>query len=139
MSALAVCRLLSLSFEVARPSDHGATRAQLPAPPATGFNTHAHSIVRTAMFSLMLAAGPDVGDVESPPLAHVSHGARYLVEGIDQPGRRCWHGAEATKDGGARPRNASTCLLWCAIALGALVRGCPLTNVSPICHHGVSG
>ena len=84
----------------------------------------------------MHAASLEVGEVESPSLAQVSEDVSYLVEGIDQSGRRCWHGAEAAEDGGTRPRNASTCLLWCAIALGALVRGCPLTNVGPICHVG---
>ncbi len=29
----------------------------------------------------------------------------------------------------ALPRNARTCILWCAIALGALVRGCPSADV----------
>lgn len=72
------------------------------------------------MFSLMHAASLEVGEVESPSLAQVSEDVSYLVEGIDQSGRRCWHGAEAAEDGGTRPRNASTCLLWCAIALGAL-------------------
>jgi len=27
------------------------------------------------------------------------------------------------------PRDSKTCILWCAISLGALVRGCPLADV----------
>lgn len=42
----------------------------------------------------------------------------------------CWRMVVAEKSGaGAAPRDSSTCLLWCAVALGALVRGCPLANV----------
>lgn len=105
----------------------------------TGFNTRTHSTVRTAMVSLMLAAGPEVGEVEPPPLAQAFEGASYLVEGVGQP-KRGWHEAEPAEGGRTRPRDASTCLLWSAIALGALVRGCPLEKVgaaeSPPCWCG---
>lgn len=96
-----------------------------------------HSIVRTAMVSVMLAAaGPEVGEVGSPPFAQVSEGANYLV---DRPRpQRCWREAELAGDG-ARPCDASTCLLWCAIALGALVRGCPLKDVGALCHPRIGG
>ncbi|CAB1105102.1 unnamed protein product [Ectocarpus sp. CCAP 1310/34] len=40
----------------------------------------------------------------------------------------CWRNAVTTEDA-ALPRDASTCILWCAIALGALVRGYPLAHV----------
>ena len=39
-----------------------------------------------------------------------------------------WRKAVTTRDA-APPRDASTCILWCAIALGALVRGYPLPHV----------
>lgn len=33
----------------------------------------------------------------------------------------------------APPRDSSTCALWCSVALGALVRGCPLAHVRRGC------
>lgn len=96
-------------------------------------STHAtHSIVRTAMVNVMLAVGPELAQVESLPLVQDSDGTDYLVENADEP-KRCWRGAGPAEDDGTLPRDASTCLLWSAVALGALVRGCPLKNVSAIC------
>lgn len=43
----------------------------------------------------------------------------------------CWSAA-VTAGSAALPRDASTCILWCAIALGALVRGRPLSQVGGV-------
>ena len=44
-----------------------------------------------------------------------------------------WSNALAAENGpGVLPRDASSCVLWCAIALGALVRGTPLDHVGAI-------
>lgn len=49
--------------------------------------------------------------------------------------RGCWGDAVTVAVGGRNlPSDASTCLLWCAVALGALVRGSPLTTVGVVCH-----
>eukprot|EP00903_Cladosiphon_okamuranus_P006027 g5945.t1 len=56
------------------------------------------------------------------------------------PTEGCWGEAIVTAMAGGKqlPSDASTCLLWCAIALGALVRGCPLATVERYYHlaHG---
>ncbi len=57
----------------------------------------------------------------------VEDGSQQATESGSQASGR-WSEAVATGER-ALPRNASTCLLWCAIALGALVRGCPLSHV----------
>lgn len=99
--------------------------------PTLGSNAHTLKIlsaVRTAMVSLMRADVPEeFGAITSPPV-HVAEGEPYcLVESNDLP-EGCWSKAVPAGDGQLLP-GSSTCLLWCAVALGALVRGCPLTNV----------
>lgn len=68
------------------------------------------------------------------PPALVGEGAgsvrRAVGESSHTVGGSGWSNALATGNGpGALPRDASTCGLWCAIALGALVRGFPLDHV----------
>ena len=54
-------------------------------------------------------------------------------ESSDEIGDSAWSSALAAENGpGAMPRDPSTCALWCAIALGALVRGYPLGQVRVI-------
>ena len=43
-------------------------------------------------------------------------------------GEGCWGETMAARNE-PPPRDAATCIMWCAIALGALVRGCPLSLV----------
>ena len=59
-------------------------------------------------------------------------GVRQAVgESSNAIGSSGWSNALAAEHGsGALPRDPSTCVLWCAIALGALVRGIPLDHVS---------
>ena len=61
-------------------------------------------------------------------------GVRQAVgESSDEIGDSAWSSALAAENGpGALPRDPSTCALWCAIALGALVRGFPLDHVGVI-------
>lgn len=48
-------------------------------------------------------------------------------------GRSCWSDALVGEGGTPRlPRDSSTCILWCAIALGALVRGHPMAQVGAL-------
>ncbi|CAN0378950.1 unnamed protein product, partial [Pylaiella littoralis] len=84
--------------------------------------------VRTAIFSVMHAAEPEeFGATTSPPL-HVAEGAiQCLVDGGNLSGGH-WDQA-VPAGGGPLLHDSSTCLLWCAVGLGALVRGCPLTHV----------
>ncbi|CAN0428352.1 unnamed protein product [Pylaiella littoralis] len=78
--------------------------------------------------SVMYAAEPEeFGATTSPPL-HVAEGAiQCLVDGGNLSGGH-WDQA-VPAGGGPLLHDSSTCLLWCAVGLGALVRGCPLTHV----------
>jgi len=58
-----------------------------------------------------------------------STGGEFGEREREDPGS-CWRMVVAAESGaGVTPRDASTCILWCAVALGALARGCPLANV----------
>lgn len=98
------------------------------------------SAVRGAMVSIMLAAGSRRLEAPAPSSAPGSseysstRPAEYggVPERSGPPrageGGR-WSEAVTAENGGALPRDARTCILWCAIALGALVRGCPFSIV----------
>lgn len=87
------------------------------------------SDVRTAIFSVMRAAVPEEFGETAPPQVHVAQGAMpYLLDGSSHLPEGYWD--QAVPSGhGTLPHDPSMCLLWCAVALGALVRGCPLENV----------
>lgn len=109
------------------------------------------STVRDAMVRIMLAGGS-----RQHPQHHIRRGGvvssskpssgceqRLVGEGGGDA-RQTAFGEMSTKnvDGGCQsdvlaadrgtqvlPRDSSTCMLWCAVALGALVRGYPLAQV----------
>ena len=88
-----------------------------------------YRVVRDAMVSVMLATTPQFTAVPSPPpppTEAVEEGRDELDSNCQVEGR--WSKAIPATDV-ALPRTTSTCLMWCAIALGALVRGCPSANV----------
>ena len=81
------------------------------------------------MVSVILATNPQRKTVSQPPLLP----AEADEEGSDVVGITCqmegrWSKAVPARSA-ALPRTTSTCLMWCAIALGALVRGIPCTHV----------
>ena len=92
----------------------------------------AHSVcrvIRDAMVSVMFATIPSRNAVlppPPPPTEAVERGSDVIGSNCQVEGRwsKAAHAGSATL-----PRTTSTCLLWCAIALGALVRGSPLTHV----------
>lgn len=100
--------------------------------------TLTHSVVRGAMMSIMLADRPQHSEARTNALTRgqddeekTSMPVEDETEQAVGSGRQTvgsWSEA-VTADGRVLPRNAPTCLLWCAIALGALVRGCPLSHV----------
>lgn len=97
------------------------------------------------MVTIMQASAPE--ETNAVPSTVLAHGggastygsltieentSNYIVGsgdggGGDQTGQ-CWTSA-MTAGGATLPRNASTCILWCAVALGALVRGRPFSYV----------
>ncbi|CAN0573496.1 unnamed protein product, partial [Ectocarpus sp. 12 AP-2014] len=98
------------------------------------------SIIRTAMVGVMFSA------VKNPPSRIVSSSSSSSSSssmsssswsssssGTDDDVEEGapWSAAVTTRggEGAPWPRDPSTCLLWCAIALGALVRGCPVEHV----------
>ena len=101
--------------------------------------TLTHSDVRGAMMSIMLAERPrhseaqtkfhargqDVEDIRMPVEDEIG---QALGSGSGRQTVGCWSEA-VTADDRVLPCDAPTCVLWCAIALGALVRGCPLSHV----------
>ena len=94
-------------------------------------NHYAYSlnrVVRDAMISVMLATTPSCKSLVSwrlPP-----EGAEEETDVGDSNCQVEGRWSKAVTAGGAvLPRTTSTCLMWCAIALGALVRGIPLTHV----------
>ena len=57
-------------------------------------------------------------------------GARQTSFGEIGTSGSCWNNVLAAEGGvDTIPRDSSTCILWCAVALGALVRGHPLARV----------
>ena len=112
------------------------------------FFSHA-STVREAMVSIMLADGlPQYGHhhdgmAPSPFQRSPWHEQRLVGEVLYDTeqstdcgmnaGEGCWNNTPAAESGTRiLPRDSSTCLLWSAVALGALVRGCPFSQV-PSC------
>lgn len=131
----------------------------LPPPLRTVSPNATRSTIRRAMVCIMhsvatprFEAGPPTS---TPAAAAPAHGgevedhrrirvmemeakeddARDPWGGRDTTVEGCWSEAVVAAGGGKLPSDASTCLLWCAIALGALVRGCPLTDVGVLCLH----
>ena len=104
-----------------------------------------HSTVRGAMVGVMLAGASMQNQchprARAPLLSHPSSGLvekdagsgirQAVGESNDDVGGSDWSNALAAEKGpsGALPRDPATCVLWCAIALGALVRGIPLDHV----------
>lgn len=115
-------------------ADIAKTLYPLPPPPA-------YSTVRGGMMGVMLAGASRQYQYHpgAPSPSHISSG----LVGEDAAGVRQATGKRSCADGGsvwsnalaagpgsgALPRNTSTCSLWCAIALGALVRGMPMDHV----------
>lgn len=90
-------------------------------PPLPAHGGPIHSVVRDAMVSIMQASAPENRNVvASTPPAHDSG------DGGDHTGE-CW--SATVTAGGPLPRDSSTCILWCAISLGGLVSGRPLSYV----------
>ncbi len=95
------------------------------------------SIVRDALVNVMVSgatsqrAKPSQSAPPPPPPAAALVAVEDGHELVESNGQvdGCWSKVAASPGGRELPRDASTCLLWCAIALGALVRGCPLTQV----------
>ncbi|CAM9613649.1 unnamed protein product [Ectocarpus sp. 12 AP-2014] len=137
-------------------------RARLSASPATGLagllenellgdffgclgflSLATESIVRGAMVSVMRANNVLNQQGATTPARPPPAAARgWLVEEDDteeapvssvRTEEACWRNAVTTEDA-TLPRDASTCILWCAIALGALVRGYPLPQVQRYVH-----
>lgn len=101
-----------------RPPDsyrHPATSTLLP--PA--FVSH----IRESMVKIMVGT-----DTRHPPAFGDDRGQRPLGDGTAE-------GVEFRTESGGRglPMDPSTCVFWCAIALGALVRGSPFETVSGSC------
>ncbi|CAM9789924.1 unnamed protein product, partial [Scytosiphon promiscuus] len=124
-------------------------RSQLSASPATGLvglqeneflkdfyeclgflSLASESTVRSAMVSVMCASAQErrrTASGQSPDEGAVGESPQKADEGGD--GReRCWKKAVSARNA-ALPHNSSTCVLWCAIALGALVQGRPFAHV----------
>lgn len=112
------------------------------------------STIRGAMVNIMLAGG-------SPQHSLHHHSARPLLfqpsstwceHGFVDTTQDCfgdisakkeasdWSDAPPAAGGGTPrlPRDSSTCILWCAIALGALVRGHPIPQVGAFLSSRVS-
>lgn len=131
------CRLLRGVVQLgldAKTSFPRSRRANLTPP-------RVHSTVRGAMVGVMLAgaslrhqlhAGAPSAPQPPPALVEgIAGGVRHGIGGnshdVDDGG---WSSALAAEnESGALPRDTSTCVLWCATALGALVRGVPLDHV----------
>ncbi|CAM9578249.1 unnamed protein product [Ectocarpus sp. 4 AP-2014] len=137
-------------------------RARLSASPATGLagllenellgdffgcfgflSLATESIVRGAMVSVMRANNVlNQQGATTPARPPPAPAGGWLIEEDDteeapvssvRTEEACWRNAVTTEDA-ALPRDASTCILWCAIALGALVRGYPLPHVQRYVH-----
>lgn len=98
------------------------------------------SIIRDAIVRIMLAGRPPQSEPQMPSPFH-GHDEDRRQEENEVPQALAGSGKtegkwRAVLPGGDRtlPSDASTCILWCAIALGALVRGCPLAIVRVLLH-----
>ena len=88
------------------------------------------------MFSIMLAAEPRREEASTPFPAPVNvedrpnkpAEGRALESSSTRRAEGRWSEA-VTAENRVLPHTARTCILWCAIGLGALVRGCPLIDV----------
>lgn len=120
------------------PPSSCSRRDLLPPPPAC-------STVRGAIVGVMLTSAspqhqhhPGAPLPSRPRLGFVGGDDGDTGEGSSGTGGSRWSNALAAKSGPvALPRDSPTCVLWCAIALGALVRGFPLDHVGAvyICWH----
>lgn len=104
------------------------------------------------MVSIMLAGGPPRhghhrhSGAPSPFQPSPWHQQETIGEGHEDTRQRdfgeistnvdedCWSSntLAAENETRALPRDSSTCMLWCAVALGALVRGHPVAQVGYI-------
>ena len=114
------------------------------------------STVRDAMVSIMLAGGPPRhghhrhSGAPSPFQPLPWHQQEAVGEGHEDARQSdfgeistnvdedCWSSNTLAAENKTRalPRDSSTCMLWCAVALGALVRGHPVAQVGlspPFC------
>lgn len=97
--------------------------------------THLSSAVRGAMVGVMLAGtSPQSHQYTTRATSPLRSSPGLVEEDADSVnssvGDSAWRIAlAAVRGSGALPRDPSTCVLWCAIALGALVRGVPLDHV----------
>lgn len=112
------------------------TRQHCSPPPHT-LRPYA-STARTALVSILLARTPQHSSSRPPPPAcRAQEGIRRVEDGDS---RTLEAAGQAYGRSGKAPKahvqlstpNSSICQLWCAIALGALVRGAPLANVGRI-------
>ncbi len=93
--------------------------------------THLSSVnraIRDAMVNVMLATTPGCGAFSSTPLPLTGCAEETDLDDDHCEGEGRWSKAALAMNA-ALPRTTSTCLMWCAIALGAIVRGTPLNQV----------
>lgn len=106
----------------------------LTASTLASINRAARSTIRRAMVEIMMeAAGPlkqyenkhrgNSGSAVGGDSYQGAGAGTLLAEGQDKG----WDDASVLRD---VPNNPAKCIMWCAIALGALMRGSPVKNVS---------
>lgn len=111
-----------------------------PLPPCRG--NPINSEVRGAMNSLIFASERQQQPIElsvddGPLRSHLTEGRLNETPPFGElgpiwrEGRSCDLGGSTTGTTLQPAGSPATCLLWCAIALGALVRGPPVEKVSP--------
>lgn len=110
----------------------------LPPPPPPSLS---RSIVRDAMVEIMLGAMAPPRQQQQQLIlggrggAEQAHSVARERPGLEFGGHECYEGGETERDWGggvvgrASPDNPARCIMWCAIALGALVRGSPIEYV----------
>lgn len=93
--------------------------------------TFSYSTARQAMVNIMLASKPRQRDQENGiETGNLERGRR---KGIPPQGNERSRGTGLACQN--RVENSSRCIFWCAIALGALLKGSPLSFVSfPVLH-----
>lgn len=129
--------LLAMSSQVYLNAGTPYPRSRCGTPPH-----RAHSTVRGAMVGIMLAGAslqhqdhpgaPSAPQLLPELVGEDAGGVRQAgcESSNDVVGDSAWSNALTAESApAALPRDPSTCALWCAIALGALVRGAPLEHV----------
>lgn len=89
------------------------------APPPTAHDTLCFSHIRETMVNIM--ASPASQQPSDSMLSWVDQGHLDTSEGED--------GASAALGGNQLPMDPPTCTFWCAVAMGALVKGSPVESV----------